>query len=145
MKRILPYLFIFVLAIIASARFSYAQGIQTGDSGANVTVETSIKGNGNVKTHIETSANEEKKVLDATGQGTYKVEVRSGGNNNSKIQTPTASVSPSQASSSAPEIISKESNRHSEPAVLNFINSFKKSVEDFFKRIFNSLKLDKSF
>ena len=119
---------------------SFAQ-IQTGNSEANVNVETNIQGNGNAKTHIEVDVNGEKKVLNASGNGTYKVEVKSEDKNSkpSVLSLPTFSSSSSSQGSTKPLAIQKPS------FAPNLISIIKTAVEDFIKRIFNSLKLDKSF
>ena len=145
MKKTLPYLFIFLLASIVSVRFSYAQNIQTGNSDAKATVETNIEGNGNVQTHIETSANGVKKVLDTNGPGTYKVEVKSDGENSSSSPSPAVSASASSTASATPTTVERKASGHNFSSVLNFVNDFKKSIEDLFNRLFYSLKLDKSF
>ena len=121
-------MFIFVLAAIISARFSYAQSIQTGNSNVNVDVETNIQGNGNVKTHIETNANGVRKVLDANSPGTYRVDLKSDEGNSSSSASPTLS--------GVPTVVKIENNKQNSPTVLDFINNFRKHIEDFLKKIF---------
>jgi hypothetical protein len=71
----------------------FAQEIHIGNVSAKSEVNTQIEGNGNVQTHIEVQINEEKKTLDATGSGEYKLEINSSNNSNSKISvTATPSI-----------------------------------------------------
>ncbi len=130
-----------VLGLIAH-NTSFAQNIQTGNSSATSTVETNVQGNGNVQTHIETSANGVTKTLDATGSGTYKVEVHSNGNNapqnpNNPIFSP--SSYPSPTASATPTVKPDIKNKIQEKSFTANISKFVEIISSFFKRILGDL------
>lgn len=120
----------------------YAQ-IQTGSANAQSSVETNIQGSGNVSTHIEVSANGEKKTLDANSPGTYSLSVQSSNNNNSNnetitptVPTPHLSSTPTASKASEPkEKINKENK------IKPFMFSdFVIYIENLFKKLFSSPK-----
>ncbi len=140
MKNPFAYLLIcvFVYCFMLAGKVS-AQNIQTGNSNASSTVETNVEGSGNVQTHIEVNANGEKKVLDTTGPGTYKVEV----NSNSNYKTSSSETSTSSAKTSSVSAKLSVQNKSQPPAVVDIIKNFRIYVEDFLRQILNALKFDK--
>ena len=140
MKTPFAYLLICIFAycFILVGKVS-AQNIQTGNSNDSSTVETNIEGSGNVQTHIEVNANGDKKVLDTTGPGKYKVEVNS--NNNYKTSVPEVSTPSASTSSVSAKNTAQEENHPS--TIANVIKNFRIYIQDFFKQILNALKLDR--
>lgn len=120
MKR---YIFLISLSLFFSkTSVSYSENIQTGNASAQSSVETKIQGSGSVTTHIEVTANGEKKILDASKPGSYSVSVESNSNSNE--------VSPSSTPSATPTI---DNNNNSEKS--SFISTLVKNIRNFFKRI----------
>ena len=117
----------------------FAQNIQTGNSSAQSLVQTNIQGNGSVSTHIEVSANGEKKVLDTNSPGNYKLEVQSNSYNsnvNNPTISPIISLSPTPISSPSPTIIPKTANIHK----FSYLSNLIKNIQIFFGNIFNTFK-----
>lgn len=113
-----------------------AQVIQTGNSNAQSSVQTSIEGNGSISTHIEVNANGERKVLDSNSPGTYSLQVGTSNNsntNNNETISPTISLSPTQAASPTPTIIERKPEIHNQ----SFLSNFKNIMQNFLKKIFN--------
>lgn len=142
MKKNIVFSSLFFVLCLLSPRYSFAQNIQTGNSSATSTVETNIQGNGNVKTHIETSANGVTKTLDATGSGIYKVEVRSNGNNapqnsNNPVFSPSSFRAPT--ASATPTVKPDIKNKIQEKSFAANISKFVEIISSFFKRILSNL------
>ncbi len=115
---------IFLLIILFLPLFSANAQIEEGGAKAESSVETKIEGSGNVRTRIETQANEKREVLEASGPGTYKLEVKSDSSVASKTPTPT------------PEIKEKRQEKNSNEVfrnLQNFINKILDFISNFFK------------
>lgn len=124
-----------LLSMISNApSVYYAQNIQTGNFvDAQSTVQTNIQGSGSVSTHIEVSANGERKVLDSNSPGTYKLEVNSS-NNNSTANNQTVISHVASASSSSTPIIKTKIHK------LSFLSNFGKDIQNFLRSVFNAFK-----
>jgi len=112
-----------------------AQNIQTGNANAQSSVQTDISGSGSVSTHIEVSANGEKKVLDSNSPGTYSLSVGSNNNsnaNNEAIISPAASPS----ASPTPTNILKKNEISRQSFLLNLENN----IKNLFSKFFNAFK-----
>jgi len=92
--------------ILITSPTYFAQNIQTGNANAESSVQTNIQGGGSVSTHIEVSANGEKKVLNSNSPGTYTLNVSSS-NNNTGSQTITPIISSSPIASPSPKVEQK--------------------------------------
>ncbi len=129
MKTFLLILIIFTPPFIASGKIAFAQNITTGQASAKSSVTTNVNGSGNVYTKIEVEANGEKKTLEATGPGSYKLEVNSSSN---------------QSKSSASAIISPKTKASPTAKIENrnniTITSIAARVESFTKRIVRILQ-----
>lgn len=119
------------MMVNASPNF-IAQAIQTGNSSAQSSVQTNIQGNGSVSTHIEVSANGEKKVLDSNSPGTYKLEVQSNNNNNSDQNiTPIISLFPIPTATPTSTLIPKKTEAHKS----SFLSDIEKNIQKFLGKI----------
>lgn len=142
MKKNIVFSSLFFALCLLSSRYSFSQNIQTGNSSATSTVETNVQGNGNVQTHIETSANGVTKTLDATGSGTYKVEVKSNGNNapqnsNSPVFSP--SSYPTPTASATPTVKPDIKNKIQEKSFTANVSKLIEIISSFFKRMLANL------
>ncbi|MDP3987990.1 MAG: hypothetical protein Q8P80_02495 [Candidatus Levybacteria bacterium] len=128
MKTFLLILIIFTPPFIASGKIAFAQNITTGNSSAKSSVTTNVNGSGNVYTKIEVEANGEKKTLEASGPGNYKLEV---GSSSSKSESKSSSSASTIKPSPWPKI-----NRKSNDVASFMINE----VQNLAKRIVRILQ-----
>ncbi len=123
----------FILLFFVFAPQVFAENITTGNASAQSTVDTTVDG-GSVTTHIEVEANGQKKVLDSTKPGNYKVEVKSNGSTSTAQNS--ISSSPSANASASPT--AKVERKIGEITKKNdLIGAF---VKNIIKNIFDSLK-----
>lgn len=132
----MKYLLLTAVMVFLFPQISSAE-VTNGNSAARSSVQTEIQGSGNVQTHIETTANGVTKTLDATGPGTYKVEVKSNGSSTSSkiIATPSATVTPQLP------IPSNKTITVSETRNFNIVSAFKSMVLGFFDKVLSFFAL----
>lgn len=124
MKKVV--IFVFLVIFLVFGKSVFAQEIITGNASAKSEVRTEIQGNGNVQTHIKVEANGEKKELNASGPGTYKLEINS---SSESSESATASLTP---------IIEKKSSmkKQNQPFIFEIRNVFRdfwQSLKKIFK------------
>jgi len=108
----------------------YAQNIQTGNSHAQSSVISNVQ-DGNVITHIETTANGQTNVIDANGNGQISVN-----NDNGKVsitKTPQVTIVQTQTLSSTPTPTIILKNKSS---IKTLSATLLKEIQNFFKQFF---------
>jgi len=127
-KLFLGLLFLFAL----EPSVALADNIQTRNASAQSTVENNVQGNGNVTTHIETSANGQTNVIDTQGNGQINVT-----NNNGNVtitKTPQVTIVQTLNSTPTPKIIYKH-----QPKTPSLVSGLFENLTNFLKRIFRNL------
>lgn len=108
-KSLMGKLFIiFVLSVllISFHKKTFAENLTTGNASAKSEVNIEVNGNGEVSANIKVQANGEKKELNITTPGNYKLEVTSSASESEspKLSFPTISLSPQPISTSSNKI-----------------------------------------
>lgn len=120
MRKIIFLLFLFLI----SQKQVEAQ-IKEGKVESNVSVDTNIKGEGNVKTRIEVNVNGNKKIVESDKPGKIEVKVRNG-----SIDVKESSPSPKS------EVLSPSSKQEKKDE--QFISSIIKNIFDKLQKFFNN-------
>jgi hypothetical protein len=129
MKKYIIISFLLLIFWVFPYKYTYAQNIQTGNVNSTSTIYTNITGDGNVKTHIETSVNGQTNIIDSNQPGRIEVINKNGNVTINKSPDISITVTPNKTATSSPI-------RTLKPKHNNYLYSSLRNFLDYLYKIF---------